>query len=38
LTFATGIKRTAYLDNCQWQIKALPAGLVVEQKKISEKP
>lgn len=38
LTFATGIKRTAYLDNCQWQIKALPAGLVVEQKTISEKP
>ena len=38
LTFATEIKRTVYLDNCQWQIKALPAGLVVEQKKISEKP
>lgn len=38
LSFATGIKRTVCLDNCQWQIKSLPAGLVVEQKKISEKP
>jgi hypothetical protein len=38
LTFASEIKRTVYLDNCQWQVKALPAGFVVEPKKISEKP
>jgi hypothetical protein len=38
VNFASEIKRTVYLDNCQWQVKALPAGFVVEQKKISEKP
>lgn len=36
--FATRITRTIYLENCQWNVKTLPAEFVVEQKKISEMP
>jgi|GEM_PF-948880 len=38
VAFATKITRTIYLEDCQWDVKALPAEFVVEQKKISEMP
>ena len=38
VVFATKITRTIYLENCQWNVKALPAEFVVEQKKMSEMP
>lgn len=38
LTFATKITRTIFLEDCQWNVKALPAEFIVEQKKMSERP
>lgn len=36
VTFANRIARTIYLENCQWEVKALPAEFKLEQKRMSD--
>lgn len=38
LTFTMPVARTVYLQDCKWEIKALPDKFTLNQKKLSEKP